>query len=245
MQNKLKKRITAMLKECTGAAMCDSGGAYGRHWEKNQARNFEAEAPFGIELDEYGFICSREVYHFLLESLEITEESETFDALFRRKYSKKEGRQWADVGDFLEYVERTFGAKGIYGEGKPYEFNTYNGEDMLSQTLQAGVFYIGDKGYIALQIHQGCDVRGGYTDARIFKITDEYFDTQSFYIYFTDGTYISTDDAGAHWYLDGSSPEAEITQEPGQPKEDPAKIRVNGQTKTINMPGYQGKEASV
>ena len=29
--------------------------------------------------------------------------------------------------------------------------------------------------YVLLQIHNGCDVRGGYTDAKLFKLNDDYF----------------------------------------------------------------------
>lgn len=43
--------------------------------------------------------------------------------------------------------------------------NTYNGESAVSQTLQ----YCSLNGKTALQIHGGCDVRGGYTAPRIFE----------------------------------------------------------------------------
>ena len=33
--------IIEMLKENTGEHFLDSGGAYGRHWEKNQDKNFK------------------------------------------------------------------------------------------------------------------------------------------------------------------------------------------------------------
>ena len=38
---------------------------------------------------------------------------------------------------------------------------------------------------IALAIHNGADVRGGYTDYRIFKITDE-----SFYMWYEESSEI-------------------------------------------------------
>lgn len=57
---------------------------------------------------------------------------------------------------------------GIYGEGEPFTINTYNGEDLLSQVLQYTLFS-GDAGeFVALQIHNGADVRGGYTKPHIF-----------------------------------------------------------------------------
>jgi hypothetical protein len=39
----LKEKITAMLKENTGIHMLDSGGYGGRHWQRNQKRDFEKE----------------------------------------------------------------------------------------------------------------------------------------------------------------------------------------------------------
>ena len=36
MSNELKKKVIEMLQENTGRHMLDSGGAYGRHWERNQ-----------------------------------------------------------------------------------------------------------------------------------------------------------------------------------------------------------------
>lgn len=58
---------------------------------------------------------------------------------------------------------------GIYGDGNPITVNTYNGEDALSQTLQYTLFsgYAGD--FVALQVHGGADVRGGYTKPRVFE----------------------------------------------------------------------------
>ena len=32
----VEQTIYGMLTESTGAALCDSGGAYGRHWQRNQ-----------------------------------------------------------------------------------------------------------------------------------------------------------------------------------------------------------------
>jgi len=47
-------------------------------------------------------------------------------------------------------------------------FNTYNGDSDLSQTLQGSTLTINDEYYYLIQIHGGCDVRGGYTDAKLF-----------------------------------------------------------------------------
>jgi hypothetical protein len=67
-------------------------------------------------------------------------------------------------------------------EDKIRVFNTYNGESDLSQTLQGANLELFIDGqyeyYTLLQIHGGADVRGGYTDAVLFKceegIINEY-----------------------------------------------------------------------
>ena len=70
---------------------------------------------------------------------------------------------------------RSMGDKvtGLYGEGSPIEVNTYNGEDLLSQVIQFTLFRIDFTDYVALQIHGGCDVRGGYTAPRIFEVNGD------------------------------------------------------------------------
>ena len=35
--------LASMLRENTGRHFLDSGGAYGRHWERNQGRDFKSE----------------------------------------------------------------------------------------------------------------------------------------------------------------------------------------------------------
>ena len=58
-------------------------------------------------------------------------------------------------------------------------YNTANGEACLNKTLQWDMFYI-DNGkyegaYIILQIHNGCDIRGGYSTPHIFKFDEDDF----------------------------------------------------------------------
>ena len=56
-----------------------------------------------------------------------------------------------------------------------HEFNTYNGGSDLSQVLQGAWLEDADGDtYLLLQIHGGCDVRGGYTDAKLFKTSDDW-----------------------------------------------------------------------
>jgi hypothetical protein len=55
-----------------------------------------------------------------------------------------------------------------------YTFNTYNGDSDLSQILQGSWVEIDDEVYLLLQIHGGCDARGGYTNAKLFTTPEEH-----------------------------------------------------------------------
>ena len=53
-------------------------------------------------------------------------------------------------------------------------FNSYNYDSNLSQVIQGTWGEFDGEPYVLLQVHQGCDVRGGYTDAKLFKIDDDH-----------------------------------------------------------------------
>lgn len=80
--------------------------------------------------------------------------------------------------------------------------NTYNGEDMLSQTLQYIMFSVYDTLYVGMTIHGGADVRGGYGTVVIFEQEGEYalFDNAKGSIYDrTTGALWDTYDGGYSW----------------------------------------------
>lgn len=159
--------IFGMLTENTGRHFLDSGGAYGRAWEKNQGKtlaDFQA-APEAF-WDGYGVTLS--VFHFLKDVL-------TYDADLDAEFQQfADSPMFADDG-WLEIME----AFAEYKEARrPTTVNTYNGEDLLSQTIQYTAFipsgdmscwWDDDDAVILLQIHGGCDVRGGYTRPRAFR----------------------------------------------------------------------------
>ena len=66
--------------------------------------------------------------------------------------------------DFLELINME----------SAHQFNTYNGDSDLSQVLQGSWLEMDGEPYLLLQIHGGCDVRGGYTDAKLFKPSDDW-----------------------------------------------------------------------
>ncbi len=206
--NKTATVIADMLKENTGRALCDSGGAYGRNWEHNQDRSFEDDLPTTLCYDYDYIAVQHSLYHWLNERLEYAED---LDAEFHKWAEATEERKdtgWLQLMD--EFVAELSGATGLYGEGDPITVNTYNGEDLLSQVIQYIYFEIDDDSYVILQIHGGCDVRGGYTAPRIFTANGMYDDTA---IFDNARAFISCDhddephlwdtDDGHHWYDNG------------------------------------------
>lgn len=230
--------IIKMLKENTGTHFLDSGGAYGRHWEQNQAREFESEprsvVEFNARCDGTEILVTHNLYHWLKDRLEFDGElQKKFDTYCNRP--ENEDKHWLQL---MEEFPRLFNAGGIYGEGDPVTVNTYNGEDLLSQTIQyvffsvkedvyfaedgdepvfldepsdffPGAWHIESGDYILLQVHGGCDVRGGYTAPKCFKVDDNYgelaiFDNARAHIQCSQCSehYWHTDD-GCHWYEGG------------------------------------------
>jgi len=178
--------IFDMLTENTGRHMLDSGGAYGRNWERNQGKTLDdfMNAPGTIvERNCYGgtpeISITIDVFHFLRACLDY---EPTLDALFDEYEQSEpdEGGGWLPLMEgFPTWLAENHGDE--WGcDPDTMTVNTYNGEDAVSQTLQYTMFSMdGSEAcwgeYVLLQIHGGCDVRGGYTRPRAFRTnTDNY-----------------------------------------------------------------------
>ena len=159
--------VYEMLTENTGQAMCDSGGAYGRHHEKNRGKtlaDFQKEPEVTVGSADCYTIS---LFHYLTQQLDRDRICEEFDEI------NKAAKDWDDerfygvsakAGDYLDLCDMAPKIR----DG----FNSYNGQSSLSQVIQGTYISLRGKDYIILQIHGGCDVRGGYTDARLFLMPD-------------------------------------------------------------------------
>lgn len=161
----VERVVYKMLVENTGKALCDSGDAYGRHWQKNALKtlaHFRKEP--AVSWDDEDYTIS--LFHYLTRGLDINPTCEVFNKKFVPT------KDWES--DFYGVSKAGAAWLADLGMKESRTFNSYNGESSLSQVIQ-GTWLISGKGcnipdYLLLQIHQGCDVRGGYTDARLFYV---------------------------------------------------------------------------
>ena len=173
-----QKLVYAMLMENTGTHFLDSGDANGRMWQRNQAKtieDFDNELEATIEKSEWtdkdGKVHTEyerdvSVFHYLSE-LELDHVCDKFNDLNTDCKDWEGDISWGVCqagADFLELI----------GMESKHEFNTYNFDCDLSQVLQGSWLDMDGEMYLLLQIHGGADVRGGYTDAKLFKVQDDW-----------------------------------------------------------------------
>ena len=173
--------IHAMLTTSTGKHMLDSGGDNGRNWQRNQGKtlaDFQAEPAalldWYVKRDDDGKIISAEpevttsVFHKLTSGIIWQDDlCREFNAMpcedWRGDYygTSVDQTEWLDLRGF----ERRRGCDG---------WNTYNWAANFSQTMQGHDLERDGENYVLIQIHGGADVRGGYTDAKLFRLSDHY-----------------------------------------------------------------------
>jgi hypothetical protein len=181
--------IRAQLTENTGRHMLDSGGAYGRHWESNQETP-PWDDPEWVVNDSW---VTHNVYHFmrnqcdrddLAVSLEATlyafgnTEQERHNSWLRTMEGFVEAlasdefthSRLEDMSVPSQHHMDVLGYQAEMGDDVGPSFNTYNQEyHTLSQCLQGqpiGGLY---SEYHMVQVHGGCDIRGGYTVPRVYR----------------------------------------------------------------------------
>ena len=177
----IEQVIYDMLTESTGTHMLDSGGGSNRHWQRNQLKSiddFKNEPHITIENDgEYKY-AEISVFHHLVNSLEYLEDetNDLIEWISKDPYEywkNSDGRCISSMDTIEQYMAKNYANDDM---NLVHHTNTYNGESSLSQVLQ--VISVGDTydcDVIALSIHNGADVRGGYTDYKLFEINCESF----------------------------------------------------------------------
>lgn len=150
-----KQIIAGMLRENTGAS------------EKLPKNDFTFAVDSDGKLQIEG---SKNVYHWLCERLEYASELDAEFQAFCKANDEMNDFEAAHAFAELKHVEGELSEPFTYNT-----YNTYNGEDCLSQVLQYTQFETTDGAFVLLQIHNGCDVRGGYTTPRVFEVGEDGF----------------------------------------------------------------------
>ena len=161
----LERRLHAAFTENTGAHFLDSGGAYGQHWERNAGRTVQdmIDAPRATLDGTYG--VTLDAFHYLREWCELADDHPAAAALDRIA-DENPKESWYDIAGMLDDWAEEQG--GYVTDG----WNTYNYDNLLSQTLRGSCLTIppDPRVILVVQVHGGCDVRGGYTRPYVFTI---------------------------------------------------------------------------
>lgn len=168
--------LHSMFVEPTAHHLLDSGSFYGRAYQQNTTRDFSTEPQAKISVGKWGLEISVNTLKHLEACLEQDDLCAEFNALPCESWdSEKAYGISTEQEDWLT-------CRGFYFDGAPW--NSYNWDNLFDQTLQGiRLHNAEDEEYVLLQVHGGCDVRSGYTDAKLFKVYDsDYFmdDTVSF-----------------------------------------------------------------
>lgn len=179
-----KEMILKQLQENTGRAMCDSGDAYGRHWQQNATKTWEDLTKNSITLEAWVYTHGPNpelelngtisLASWMENNLEYWPElQEAYDNFNTEEDDHDLMKMEAFVAKHNAKKERG------YAQFEPSAVNSYNTECDLSQTVQFIEFSWEDEdGNIEkcclFQVHGGCDVRGGYSAPKAYKVRCEY-----------------------------------------------------------------------
>jgi len=228
-KNYQRRAWLAAIKENTGSHFLDSGGAMGRHWQRNKGLTIENAYDWThrLNVDKWGFTVTLNVLHYL-ESNFVIDRART--ARFHR-YAHSAAHQdesWHE--SLVSWVKET-GGYMTHGD------NTYNHENWLSQDVLMHSFVDGGgEGWHAIATHNGADARGGYSKYYLCKEEDTEWE-----VWMTDGAmgcpngHWLHSDGGSHWIMD--DPYRTFS-------DDDLKVRTNGRGYWLPCPEC-GKKLSV
>lgn len=201
--NKLNEFLYKQFTTNTGTHFLDSGGEDGRKWQQNQKKTLEDFLKkLEVELDSWylerlkddeegtseDLVPTVNTFHYMLNNLELDGTCQEFNSI--------PCEDWLGEGAYglsqacAEYLERNG-----FRLGTPW--NSYNYETNLDHVLQGCNVYTEEDAeeypsYMLIQLHLGADVRGGYTDAKLYKLKNEYFNTNPNVYGSIDGIPVST-----------------------------------------------------
>ena len=164
----VERSLFGQFTESTGADILDSGGIYGRGWERNRrAGDLKAQPRASVSLD-YGADCPSvyvSAFHRLSEHLMCAPAMNRRFEQFNKRFDPENTKSWLEVSEAF--------AEEIDPDGTSY-YLSYNDEySVLGQDVQFVGFNAGDGSeYVLLQVHNGCDARAGYTRPVVYEVDE-------------------------------------------------------------------------
>lgn len=145
-------------------------------YDSTQRQEIYSDKEESKSIEFKGISYTISVFHYLNDQLETDELCDEYNNM---DCDDRDGEYYGVSSDQQERLD------DMWFE-LDHSFNTYNGNCFLSQTVQATVLDRNDEKYILVQIHNGADVRGGYTDAKLFKLAWDYLSPQTVYWHHND-----------------------------------------------------------
>jgi len=169
--------LRKMFNTVPPMSMLDSGGAYGYVWQKNRRRCPSTKEPGTVHVEavEEGtrLVPSAHIetvlFHHLLNCLRYDEETHEMTASLLRYWHTSDS--WESIREWI--ANRGELVSGPDGFPEPISDNSFNWDTSHDQVFQfTNWSEDGWNEFVALQIHQGCDVRGGYTAPKVFRVEE-------------------------------------------------------------------------
>jgi len=179
--DELEKAISMMLKENTGEHLCDSGGAYGRQYQICAKDDFSKLPESTLELsNDGGITVSNHLYHYLINYLDITEESKQLEKDLWKLICSNDDYYGENIDEWCEKLFKDGFDYTIDDETERGRFKiitsgyTYNEENCLNRDFVYTFIRQERWGeiFVVIQTHNGCDARGGFSSPHVFALKD-------------------------------------------------------------------------
>jgi hypothetical protein len=169
-------RIALACRYNSGKSLCDSGDAYGRHWQRPPLTGKEPAVTLDVYENSNGSVdvtATIETYHWLKENFEVDEE---LHAAFDKWVAEEDpDGTWFELGKRFAQEQLS-----LHQHARD---NVYNGENDFSQVFVWEVYtpnedesdwIYADEPLVVLYVHTGCDVRGGYSTPLFLRPQGDY-----------------------------------------------------------------------
>lgn len=153
MNKTTQQLIKKMINEPPLTVAGDSSGIYPSQYELNQKKE-RKNYPVFVEFSKYD------------ECIELDSTIQTSYLLEKLEHNKKCEKIEQEINHDITNILGLYSLETNYSEGID---NTYNYESILDQDILYVVFIYDDEIYMGISLHNGVDIRAGYTNCYIFQ----------------------------------------------------------------------------